>query len=160
MTKATKGASRGRPTRYRDEFAEQAAKLCDLGATDHELANFFKVHVATVYRWKLDHPDFCEALKSGKHFADERVERSLFQKATGYDATEEQAVKIKIEQHKETVVVVEVRKHVAADTTAAIFWLKNRRPADWRDKQEIEHGGTMTVNKVERVIVDPANPDR
>jgi transposase-like protein len=127
----------GRPTAYRDEFAEQAAKLCNLGATDDELADFFGVHRATIYRWKHEHQEFCDAIKSGKETADERVERSLYQKATGYEITEEQAVKLKVEQHKEEVEVVEVRKHIPADTTAAIFWLKNRRKGEWRDKHDV-----------------------
>jgi len=124
----------GRPTEYKPEYVEQAAKLCSLGATDDEMADFFDVHRATIYRWKLDYPEFCDAIKSAKEIADERVERSLYQKATGFDYTEEQAIKIKVEQYKEDVEVVEVRKHSPADTTAAIFWLKNRRPANWRDK--------------------------
>lgn len=133
----------GRPSEYRDEYVEQAAKLCALGATDDEMADFFGIHRATLYRWKLEYPEFCDAIKSAKAIADERVERSLYQKATGYDFTEEQAIKIKVEQHKEEVEVVEVRKHSPADTTAAIFWMKNRRPAEWRDKQEVEHSGTV-----------------
>ena len=141
----TQAGELGRPSAYREEFAPQAAKLCQLGATDDELADFFEVHRATIYRWKHEHADFCDAVKSGKEVADERVQRSLYQKATGYDVTEEQAVKVKVEQHKEEVEVVEVRKHVAADTTAAIFWLKNRRPKEWRDKQDVEHSGSVTT---------------
>jgi hypothetical protein len=129
----------GRPTEYREEFAVQAAKLCNLGATDDELADFFEVHRATIYRWKHDHEDFCDAVKVGKAVADERVIRSLYQKATGYNITEQQAVKVKLEQFREGVEVVEVEKHMPADTTAAIFWVKNRRPEEWRDKTVVEH---------------------
>ncbi len=128
----------GRPTEYLEEYAAQAEKLCFLGATDDELADFFGVHRATIYRWKHDHEEFCDAIKSGKDKADERVERSLYQKATGYNYTEEQAIKIKVEQFKEEVEVVEVTRHSPADTTAAIFWLKNRRKNEWRDKHEHE----------------------
>lgn len=103
------------------------------------MADFFGIHRATLYRWKLEHQDFCDSIKTAKEVADDRVERSLYQKATGYDITEEQAIKLKVEQHKEEVEVVEVRKHVPADTTAAIFWMKNRRSGEWRDKQEVEH---------------------
>lgn len=132
----------GRPSDYQEAFAEQATKLCALGATDDELADFFEVHRATIYRWKHDHPEFCDALKVGKDAADERVARSLYQKATGYNVTEEQAVKLRVEQHKEEVEVVQVEKHIPADTAAAIFWLKNRRKDEWRDKQDVEHGVT------------------
>lgn len=131
----------GRPGLYKPEYAEQVRKLCELGATDDEIADFFNVHRATVYRWKLDHSEFCDAVKSGKQFADERVERSLYQKAVGYDYTEEQAVKLKVEQHKEAIEVVEVRKHAPAETAAAFIWLKNRRGDEWRDKQNHEITG-------------------
>lgn len=133
----------GRPTDYKPEYVEQAAKLCDLGATDQEMAEFFGVHVATLNRWKLNYPEFCASIKAAKENADERVERSLYQKATGFDYTEEQAVKLKKDQYKEEVEVVEVRKHSPADTTAAIFWLKNRRKDNWRDKHEHEHSGDL-----------------
>lgn len=153
----------GRPTVYKEEYAEQAAKLCALGATDDELADFFEVHRATIYRWKLDHPEFCDSIKSAKSVADERVERSLYQKATGYEVTEEQAVKLKVDQYKEEVEVVEVRKHIAAETTAAIFWLKNRRPTDWRDvkAQEISgpNGAPLEVSEIRRTVVDPRHTD-
>lgn len=126
----------GRPTDYQPEYAAQAEKLCLLGATDSEIADFFGISVRTIHRWKIEHEEFCHSIKSGKEKADERVERSLYQKATGYDYTEEQAIKIKVEQHKEEVEVVQVTKHAPADTTAAIFWLKNRRKDSWRDKQD------------------------
>lgn len=125
---------------YQDEFAEQARKLCELGATDAELADFLGVSVRTIHRWKHTHEDFCHSIKAGKEFADERVERSLYQKATGYDFTEEQAIKIKTAQFEEEVEVVEVSRHAPADTTAAIFWLKNRRSGTWRDKQDAAAG--------------------
>jgi hypothetical protein len=74
----------GRPTSYRPEYAEQARKLCELGATDYELADFFDVDVVTVHRWRHTHDEFCNAVISGKNFADERVQRSLYQRAVGY----------------------------------------------------------------------------
>jgi hypothetical protein len=134
-------AEPGRPSEFKPEYVEQAKKLCHLGATDDEMADFFSVHRSTIYRWKLDYPEFCDAIKSAKEIADERVERSLYQKATGYNYTEEQAIKIKKAQHEEEVEVVEVEKHSPADTTAAIFWLKNRRKAEWRDKHDHEVTG-------------------
>ncbi len=128
----------GRPSSYASDYVEQEAKLCALGATDDEMADFFGVHRSTLYRWKLEHPDFCDAIKAGKAIADDRVERSLYQKATGFDYTEEQAIKVKVGQHEEKVEIVEVRRHAPADTTAAIFWMKNRKPEDWRDKTEVQ----------------------
>src|SRR3546814_984151 len=79
----------GRPASYKKAFAKQAQKLCELGATDQEIADFFEVDVRTVYRWKHDHDEFCQALKAGKEIVDERVERSLYQRAIGYERSEE-----------------------------------------------------------------------
>lgn len=146
----------GRPTDYRDEFVKQAEKLALLGATDQEMADFFEVDVRTVYRWKHDHDEFCQALKAGKEVADERVERSLYQKAIGYEQDE---VKIFMPGGATEPVYAPFRAKIAPDTTAAIFWLKNRRSKDWRDKTEQEHSGAVTVTKVVREFVDTPPPD-
>lgn len=131
-----------RPSSYKSEYAKQAKKLCAFGATDQEIADFFEVDVRTIYRWKHDHTEFCQSLKVGKEVADERVERSLFQKAIGYEQDE---VKIFMPGGATEPVYAPYRAKIAPDTTAAIFWLKNRRSGEWRDKQEIEHKGGVTV---------------
>lgn len=147
----------GRPSEYRPEFAEQARKLCQLGATDVEIGDFFEVSVRTIYRWKADHDEFCHALKAGKEIADERVERSLYQRAVGYT---HDAVKIFMPAGASEPVYAPYREHNPPDTTAAIFWLKNRRKDDWRDKQEHEIGGKDGGPVIiERVIVDPKASD-
>lgn len=128
----------GAPTEYKPEFAAQAQALCKLGATDQELADFFGVSARTIYRWKAQHEVFCQSLKVGKAEADERVERSLFARANGYEHDE---VDIRVIANQ--VVQTKIRKFYPPDTTAAIFWLKNRRPAEWRDKVELEHSGTI-----------------
>lgn len=132
----------GRPSSYSEEFAKQAEKLSALGATDMEMADFFEVDVRTIYRWKHDHEEFCQALNVGKSKADERVINSLYQRAVGY---EQEAVKIFMPAGAEAPVYAPYREKVAPDTTAAIFWLKNRQPEQWRDKQELEHKGQVTL---------------
>ena len=125
----------GRPSSYKPEYVIQVQKLCVLGATDVDIADFFGVAVSTVSKWKHDHPEFSEALKSGKDAADERVERSLYHKAVGYtfDA-------IHFSAFQGVVTATPYREHVPPDTTAAIFWLKNRRSDRWRDVHKVEHG--------------------
>ncbi len=120
-----------RPTSYKPEYAKQAEKLCILGATDIEVADFFHVSVATISNWKNDHKKFLEALKSGKAKSDDRVERSLYHRAIGYSFDSEE-----IFNNKGTIIRVPIRKHVPPDTTAMIFWLKNRRKDKWRDRHE------------------------
>jgi len=139
----------GRPSSYKPEFAKQAEKLALLGATDQEMADFFEVAVRTVYRWKHDHDEFCQALKAGKDVADERVERSLYQKAIGYEQDE---VKIFMPAGAEKPVYAPYRAKIAPDTTAAIFWLKNRRKEDWRDKTEQEHSGNVSFTGLDVAI--------
>lgn len=125
-----------RPTSFKKEYIATVEKLCQLGATDVEMADFLGVAVSTFYKWKNDFPKFSEALKSGKEASDNRVERSLYHKAIGYTF---EAVKIMVV--KGDVEKVPYREHVPPDTTAAIFWLKNRRPDKWRDVQKHEIGG-------------------
>ena len=147
----------GRPSKYDPAFAAQAEKLTRLGATDMELADFFEVDTRTIYRWKHDYPEFCQSLKGGKDEADERVERSLYQKAIGYEQDE---VKIFMPASALEPVYAPFRAKISPDTTAAIFWLKNRRSQEWRDVKATEHsgpdGGAIQIATIERVIIDPA----
>ena len=133
----------GRPTLYKPEYAKQAEKLAVLGATDKEFADFFEVDVRTIYRWKHAHDDFCQALKAGKEVADARVERSLYQKAIGYEQDE---VKIFMQSNSPDPIYAPFIAKVAPDTTAAIFWLKNRKPEEWRDKTERDNRNTHDVS--------------
>lgn len=132
----------GRPSKFKPEFVEQAGKLCRLGATDEEIADFFRIDRATLYRWKHDQQEFCDALKAGKEAADNRVETSLYHKAVGYTYD---AVKIFMPANASAPVYAPYREHVPPDTTAGIFWLKNRKPDEWRDKQEISFKSTADV---------------
>ncbi len=120
---------RGRPSDYKPEYAVTAAKLCALGATDVDIADIIGVSDRTVYRWSAAHPEFCHALKAGKAAVDDRVERALYHKAVGYSFDTE-----KIFQSGGDIIRAKTRVHVPPDTTAAIFWLKNRRKDEWRDK--------------------------
>lgn len=126
----------GQPTAFREEFIEQAAKLVKLGATDIELADFFEVSARTLYRWKNEHEEFCQTLKIAKDEADSRVERSLYERATGYERDS-----VKIFCQDGAVIEHTFREHVPPDTTAMIFWLKNRKSDVWRDRRETELTG-------------------
>ena len=139
-----------RPSKFQEEFIPQAEKLCKLGATDMEVADFFEVDVRTLYRWKAENEQFCQALKAGKDVADERVERSLYARANGYEHEE-----VDIRVVAGAIVQTPIRKYYPPDTTACIFWMKNRRPGEWRDKVEQEHSGTVQIAKVTREIIRP-----
>ena len=139
----------GRPSLYKDEYAKQAYKLCLLGATDKDMADFFCTSEQTINAWKNSKPEFLEALKRGKMEADGVIAEKLFHRAKGYSHPEEV---IKVVDHE--IVRVDTYKHYPPDTIAAIFWLKNRQPAKWRDKHEIEHDGTFGVNIIDNIPGD------
>lgn len=132
----------GRPSSYKPEYAKQAEKLSLLGATDTDLADFFGVSVRTIERWRVNFEDFCRAIKDAKEYADNRVERSLYQRAMGYEVD---AVKIFMPAGADEPVYAKYRERVAPDTAAQIFWLKNRRKDKWREKSEQEHTGSLKI---------------
>lgn len=137
----------GRPSKYRSEFVEQAGKLCKLGLTDKEIAKFFEVSEQTLNTWKQQHPEFLESLKGGKTLADAEVASKLFHRATGYEHPEDDIRTVGGE-----IVITPTIKHYPPDTTAAIFWLKNRRPDLWRDKVEAEDKGPDLAKVVSDLI--------
>lgn len=99
------------------------------GLTDDQIAKNIGINRDTLYRWKKAHSDISDALKKGKEVIDRQVENALLKRALGYiyeEVTFEGDVEVK-----------RVIKQVVPDTTAQIFWLKNRKPEDWRDKREI-----------------------
>lgn len=141
----------GRDSKYRPEFAEQARKLCLLGATDQELADFFGVVVATIYNWQNKHPAFLEAIRAGKVIADAEVADSLYKRATGEFIQLEKVVKVKGADGKEKFEAVRYKSYLPGDPQAAFRWLLNRRRQDWADKTEHVHSGTIEhVSKEQR----------
>lgn len=106
------------------------------GLTDEQIASNMGVGTTTLYRWKNDYREIQESLKRGKEVVDRQVENALLKRALGYKYSE-QAVT------KEGIVDIEKQQH--PDTTAQIFWLKNRKPREWRDKQDVEHSGGVRI---------------
>lgn len=130
----------GRPSKFTSINLEQVRKLASKGFTDEEMADFFGVVIKTWHNWKKEHPEFFEQLKDWKAAADEKVERSLFERATGYQHPDTEFF-----NNKGVIISQETVKYYPPDPTAAIFWLKNRRPGDWKDKQEVQHSGQLII---------------
>jgi hypothetical protein len=126
----------GRPSSYREEFAEQAYKLCLLGATDAEMADFFGVNELTINRWKTAHPGFCKSITRGKTEADANVAERLYRRALGYSHDE-----VHVSNYQGEVTLTPLVKHYPPDTQAASLWLRNRQPRKWRDKTDHEYTG-------------------
>jgi hypothetical protein len=133
-----------RPTKYKSQYNLQSIKLCRLGATDKELADFFEVDESTINEWKEVYPQFSLSIKKGKEFADAEVADKLFKRATGYKHPD-----VDIKQHEGAIIITKLTKHYPPDTAAAIFWLKNRQKGKWRDKQDIEMNATLKSVTVE-----------
>ena len=124
----------GRKSAYKEEYNQLAENYALLGATDKEMADLFSVTERTLNQWKKDYPEFLQSLKKGKNIADANVASRLYNRAIGYDckATKFATSEGKITDSKEYI------EHYPPDTTAAIFWLKNRQPEKWRDKKEVD----------------------
>jgi|SRR5215469_1615524 len=114
----------GRPSEYDVAILPDVTELALSGATDAEIAHSLGIDRTTLYRWKHRYPEFCNALKDSKEVCDSAIVRSLFQKAR------------------------------EGDTTAMIFWLKNRQSKDWRDNQDHNHNHTGSVMFIKDSILD------
>lgn len=104
------------------------------GLTDEQIAVNMGINVATLYAWKNKYNEISEALKRGKEVIDRQVENALLKRALGYEYEE-------ISEKYELGILTErkvTKKQVVPDTTAQIFWLKNRKPDEWRDKRDVE----------------------
>ena len=115
------------------------------GLTDKQIAHNIGITEQTLNVWKKSYPSFSESLKKGKEIVDVEVENALLKRALGYSYTEttsEREFDPNTGQYQ-MVVTKTVTKHVVPDTTAQIFWLKNRRPDVWRDKQNVELSGKV-----------------
>ena len=138
---------RGRPPKYRPEFAERVTDLCLLGATNAELAQVFGVKdEATISDWIKQHPEFGQAVKGGRELADMKVARALYLKATGQWTQPAVKIATKIEilpdgTEVKSEHIVPYVEHFPPDTAAAFIWLKNRQPHRWRDKKEVHETG-------------------
>lgn len=119
------------------------------GLTDEQLADKIGISPSTLYEWKNKYSEISEALKKGKEIVDIQVENALLKRALGYDYQEEKIEKSK----KDGVKVVQTIKHIPPDTTAQIFWLKNRRPDKWRDRPIVD-ADREALEKLDNMLRD------
>lgn len=137
------------------------------GLTDEQLASNMGVSRSTLAEWKKKYQDISDTLKRGKEIVDIQVENALLKRALGYKYTEitkERTVELDLrtgEPEYKMVVTKEVVKEVQGDVTAQIFWLKNRKPIEWRDKRDVEISGTvnnpmegLTTEELKKLVHD------
>lgn len=122
------------------------------GLIDEQIAKNIGIRAGTLYEWKNRFPEFSEALKRGKEVVDREVENALLKRALGYEYTEttREAVQDPNSGEVKMQVTKKVTKQVAPDTTAQIFWLKNRKPDKWRDKPAYED--TSKLDKLDTIL--------
>lgn len=140
----------GRPTVYNpEEHPKVAREQTGNGRTLADLAKLLGVARSTIEEWQNVHPEFSVAIKLGREDAIDRVERSLFERAVGYSHPEVKLLVVSqgkgmpsiVERHKVTA-------HYPPDTAAAMAFLKNKRPAEWKDKHEVEGSLTLTLEQI------------
>lgn len=118
------------------------------GLTDEQIAHNIGISRKTLADWKNKYGDISDTLKKGKEVVDIQVENALLKRALGYEFVE--VTKEMTDSGLE--VTKEVTKLQAPDTTAAIFWLKNRKPNEWRDKSQTELSGSVDINERSKEI--------
>ena len=118
------------------------------GLTDEQIAQKMGISPRTYYEWLKKYPQISQAIKKGKAPVDYEVENTLLKKALGFTVTVKKAFKLRSKKHNGKVTVEDERIeyadeeiYIPPDTTAQIFWLKNRRPDKWRDKPEANQNG-------------------
>jgi hypothetical protein len=137
-------------------------RLCRTGAIDTDIAEFFNVAVSTVYEWKIAYPEFSEAIKRGKAKVDREVADKLIDRAMGAKFVVQKEVKLKSvsylngkkDSEEERVEVVDLHMEAPPDTQALIFFLKNRRPDLYRERQEVEHSANKEAPPVFLLKID------
>ena len=155
-------------SKYKDWLTEDGllrlAAWARDGLTDEQIASNIGISRSTLGEWRKKYPDISDTLKREKEIIDVQVENALLKRALGYTFTETTRERVndydpdtgeKIGTHLEITKTVE--KEVQPDTTAQIFWLKNRKPETWRDKKDIGVEGSL---KTESSLTDEELEDR
>jgi len=121
------------------------------GLIDEEIADKMGINPSTLYVWKNKYTEIAEALTKGKEVVDIRVENALLKRALGFTYEETKIVQEKDAYGKDKKRQEKTTKTVVPDVGAQIFWLKNRKRNEWRDKQDIEHSGKLGVTIVDDI---------
>lgn len=142
---------RGRPPedlyqKYVAGREEEVEHYCEEGADLKGLAKLLGCGLTTLKRIKKEYPEFAELIKVSSEVADDEIISALYKRAKGYEV-EETVTEVKVSPSgaAQTTYVKKVKKHVPPDTTAAIFWLKNRSE-EWSDKHDLNIDTTQPIN--------------
>jgi len=151
---------RGRKTKFRKSFCKVLEDMMKDGATDTQIADVLKIHVSTLYQYLQDYPEFNDARKRGEKIIVEKVKGALIQRALGYEyeETEQKISKNRATGAEVPILLKRVKKQMAPDVGAIIFWLKNKAPDEFKDKFEFD-GEALKNIKVEVVSIKSTMPE-
>jgi len=129
------------------------------GLSDEQIAHNIGIVPSTLYEWKKKYSEISEALKKGKEIIDRQVENALLKRALGFEYEETKKIQEKDANGKDRIRIEKFTKTMAPDTGAIAFWLKNRKPAEWRDKQNLEVEGNLDISNMDKLITDYLSDD-
>lgn len=124
------------------------------GSLDAEIWTALGISEPTFYKWKREYPEFTQAIRKGKYDSNGEILNSAFKQSTGYYVSVTEPMKLRDEMGAEHVELVTYDKFIPANSTMAIFMMKNRLPEQYKDRQEIKHEGTMGVTIVDDIGTD------
>ena len=126
-------------SKYNPEYHyDWAWSLAIKGATNKEMAEAFGISLRTVIRWMNEHESFADAVERGKNIADAKVERSLYQRAIGFEITDtEKTVDMDKDGNPKPVRIKNTTRKIVPDTMAIMYWLNNRKRGQWSQRQEV-----------------------
>lgn len=155
---AKKKRKGGRPSKYETHVLPRMIEIegwARDGLIDEQIAKNLGVAYSTFMTYKKRYSELSEALKRGKEVVDRQVESALLKRALGYEYEEVKMIVTESGGKR----VEKTRKQVLPDVTAQIFWLKNRKPKEWRDKQEVEHSGGLGVQIIDNIPDDDSDDE-
>lgn len=147
ITKKPKGKFTGGITKYKECYNDRAYKLAKIGATNALIAKKLKVNISTLFNWTKTHPGLKDSIICGRTEFESEVERALMKRAVGFTFNETKTI-----YNKDDDVITKhvTSKYYPPETSAAVFWLKNKFPDRWKERVE----STVGLNDVTRSFLE------
>ena len=134
----------GRPSKFSQIDMRQLEIVTKKGFTDDEISELFGITKQTLNNYKKENPKFFDSLKDWKLEADNEVEKSLYERAKGYKGKD-----VNVSYKNDTVTFTEYDKFYPPDPTSMIFWLKNRKPKEWRERHDL--GNNLSEDEIQKL---------
>lgn len=135
---------------FTEKNLEIVRSMCRKGWTNDEIADYIGISLSTFYKWQKEHVEFSEALKEPKEYCIARVENALLTRAVGIEKEISEKETVTVEKDGKKVTTTTEKKGMSyypPDTRAAIFYLTNRAGKDWKQKQQTELSGKLSIDE-------------